>query len=407
VYKQLADCPARQKVLVLDGNRYNAAQGEERPAAGPMEAKFEEKLKAPPEGVQVWVSCSSTQQSQEFEEAPLGLFLDSFRLALTPEKGYKGALEGKIQKPDDLIALDTFNATVTANMNRELERRRLTQVPKAYGKPPAGGAEYDRGEALAKAPTFPVFKSASQEAVKAILAEISLPSVKGSTGTGADVNFSSLPPFAPETLKKYEGSLAEDSKLRKAIQSARATLWAVSNATAPPQLQADVAAVRQKLKVDLSIMKDKYPKPGEGAAETQFKNRVFNDSKEMSRIIAVLEDGLDQLKEAGAEMEMVPLRWQVNYTYILARLQAQLTYLEEYQSLLGQMRKEYPQHDPAVHTGFRMAAKEKASDSAAKKYFKALRAGYNDLATKHKGTPWEVLGKREELTALGLEWQPY
>ena len=24
----------------------------------------------------------------------------------------------------------------------------------------------------------------------------------------------------------------------------------------------------------------------------------------------------------------------------------------------------------------------------------------------HPGTPWEVLAKRERLTALGLEWQP-
>ena len=48
-----------------------------------------------------------------------------------------------------------------------------------------------------------------------------------------------------------------------------------------------------------------------------------------------------------------------------------------------------------------------AMDSAAKKYLKGARSGYKELATKHRGTPWEVLGKREELTALGMEWQAY
>ena len=53
------------------------------------------------------------------------------------------------------------------------------------------------------------------------------------------------------------------------------------------------------------------------------------------------------------------------------------------------------------------AAKDKPSDSAAKKYFRDAKKGYGELAKAHKGTPWEVLGKREELTALGLEWQAY
>ena len=28
------------------------------------------------------------------------------------------------------------------------------------------------------------------------------------------------------------------------------------------------------------------------------------------------------------------------------------------------------------------------------------------LAKEHKGTPYEILSKREALTTLGLEWQP-
>jgi hypothetical protein len=29
------------------------------------------------------------------------------------------------------------------------------------------------------------------------------------------------------------------------------------------------------------------------------------------------------------------------------------------------------------------------------------------LAEAHKGTPWELVARREMLTNLGLEWQPY
>jgi hypothetical protein len=30
----------------------------------------------------------------------------------------------------------------------------------------------------------------------------------------------------------------------------------------------------------------------------------------------------------------------------------------------------------------------------------------DQLAKDHKGTPWEILAKREALTALGLQWKP-
>src|SRR5206468_2507966 len=128
---------------------FNAAQGEERPSAGPLDAKFEAALKAPPAGVEVWSACSAAQQSHEFDEGPLGLFLDSLRLALVPEKGQKGALAGTIQKPDDLIPLARLQERVEANMSRKLDARKLKQSAFVAGKPPAGGAAYDRAEAVA------------------------------------------------------------------------------------------------------------------------------------------------------------------------------------------------------------------------------------------------------------------
>jgi hypothetical protein len=406
VYEQMAKCDCRQKILIIDGNRFDAAQGEERPSSGPMDPKFEAALKSPPPGVQVWSACSSGQQSNEFEEAPLGLFLDTLRRGLAPEKG-KGATTGRIQQADDLIPLAVLNEWVGKNMADALEKRKLVQKPFISGNPPLVEVAYDKTEAPAARPMFPSVASGDQKLVKQILDEISLPSLKGNEGGGQDVKFNHLPPFSPDALKAYDGELKPDSKLRQAIHDARVALWAISRSTPPADLQGDVENMRARLKVNLSIMQDKYTKPGAGRAEMIFKDRVFEDSKQMSRIVAELEDVLQKLKEAGEEKDKAPKRWQANYTIILARFQAQLAYLEEYQSLLGAMRKEFPPHDPAIHNGWKMAAKEKASDAAGKKYDKSARKLYGDAASAYRGTPWEVLAKREKFTALGLEWQPY
>ena len=76
--------------------------------------------------------------------------------------------------------------------------------------------------------------------------------------------------------------------------------------------------------------------------------------------------------------------------------------------LLGQILKAYPEpFDEKVHSGWKMASKQKASDAAGKKYDKAARAQFAKLAAKFPNTPWAVLSKRENLTALGLDWQAY
>ncbi len=380
VYDQLAKCEARQKILVLDGNRFNAAQGVERPLSGPMGPKFEAMLRAPPAGVQVWSACSANQQSHQFEESPLGLFLSSLRTSLSPAKGKgKGALEGKIPQRNDLIPLKELNDAVAKRMQDELERRKLfeTEAQRSLisGHPPTSGSDYDRTELAAESPALPSVDPSSQGLVAKILDEISLPSLKGSQGGGRDVDFRQLPPFSPDALKAFEEDLKTDSKLRLAIHEARVALWSISQATTPAELKGDVDAYRSKLGVgiDLSMMRDSFIKPLP-SGEAAFKARVTDDGRAMAKIVLRLEDILDRLKEAGKEKGEAPRRWQANYTYIYARVQAQLAYLEDYQSLLGSIKKEYPPHDPNIHSGWKMASKEKASDSIGKKYDRAAQA---------------------------------
>jgi len=408
VYEQLASCPARQKILILDGNRFNAAQGEERPSSGPMTAKFEEALKSPPAGVQVWASCSAEQKSHEFAESALGVFLDSFRLALVPEKGVKGALEGRIQKPNDLISLEALHSNVQKRMDAKTARRKIKQTALLAGKVAESGADYNRTEPLAAAPTFPTLSSGDTRTIRAILTEIAVPPLKGGDLFDADAAISNLPPFPAEAVQPFEkDDLPADSPIRKAVLDSRNLLWAISTAKPPKAIEAEVQAVRQRLKIDLSIMRETYSKPGGGDAENVFKNAVAEDSRAMSRIVARLENALEELQKAGEEIDAAPKRWQANYKFVLARLQTQLAYLEDYQGLLGQIRKEFPPHDPEIHNGWRMASITKVGDTVGKRYDRAARKLYEEIAKNFPKTPWEVLAKREKLTAVGLEWQAY
>jgi hypothetical protein len=410
VYDQLAKCEARQKILVIDGNRFNAAQGEERPSAGPLDPKFQAALQAPPAGVQVWSACSAGQLSQEFEESSLGAFLDSLRLALTPEKGMKGALEGRIQKPDDEIPVQVLFNKTNAIMAEQVGKRKLKQVALLAGAAPATGAEFDATEKPAPLPAMPVVRTGDARLVKEIMSDISLPPLKGGEGNGSDVVFTQLPPFPEAALEPFKGgALPADSNVRKTVNEARVTLWAISTASVPGDIKPEVDEVRKKLKVDLSVMRDRYTNPG-AAGDVAFKARVTEDSRKIAIIIARLGRKLEDLTtdEIKAEVKDAPKRWQANYDFLVARFNAELAYLEEYSGLLGQILKAYPEpFDEKVNTGWKMAAKQKASDAAGKKFDKAARAQFAKIAEKFPNTPWAVLSKRENLTALGLDWQAY
>jgi hypothetical protein len=403
VYEQLEGCKARQKILVLDGNRSNAAQGRVRPTPGEMGARFEAALKAPPAGVEVWSACSAKQFSHEFDGAPLGVFLDNVRQVLLRDDTSSG------NDPDALIPLESLQAAVRKSMDAVLVKRRASQKAFVAGAAMAKGAPYDPDAPRPQEPDFPVVKPPTQQAVQGIFGEVSMPAVNGPTDRRFGLILSSLP-FDPKALKAYQGAPPEDSRLVQAIRKARLTLWLASptlTVHAPSELRAGITALRHKqiLRDTHLLLRGKYLAPGSASAEIQFKKTVFEDSKELGRVAAVLEDAYSELREAEDELEKAPPRWQANYLYVKARVQTQLVYLEESAGLLGNMRKELPLRDPALHTGWRMASVgEPPRDGAAKKFHKQAMNDYSNLAKRYQGTPWAVLGKREGLTVLGLDW---
>ena len=136
-YEQLAKCKARQKVLVLDGNRYNRAFGQERPGGEEMGPKLDAMLKEPPAGVQVWSSCIAKQRSFATDDYPMGIFLDSLLVALR-----RGG-EGKIQGVEEAMPLDRYVEPVNKLIKDDLSKRKLEQVSRLTGKEADSGAAYD------------------------------------------------------------------------------------------------------------------------------------------------------------------------------------------------------------------------------------------------------------------------
>src|SRR5262249_10759518 len=145
---ELKNCKARQKVLVLDCGRFNRSQGVERPGSFPQgddlfgatTPKFDEQLKNPPAGVQVWTACTAGQMSYETDTSQVGLFID--KLIAVLEKG----AQDTPPRPEEPIPVEKLNDLVTTALKDDLMKYKLTQTPRVTGKEADGGAAYNADE---------------------------------------------------------------------------------------------------------------------------------------------------------------------------------------------------------------------------------------------------------------------
>ena len=406
-YEQLAKCKARQKVLVLDGNRYNQTLGQERQSGGEeMGPKLDAMLKAPPPGVQVWSSCIAKQRSFASDGYPMGIFLDSLQKAL--RQGGKG----KIQKPDEELPLAHYVELVNKFMKNDLSKRKLEQVSRLTGKEADTGAAYDPKQkappnAKAALARPPAGVEENKKLVEAVLDQIGTPPIKVKATHELPISYDALPPFSAEMLKKFQDD--PNSPLRQPVQDARAMLWAIYPDQPPSSLKVEVALARRNYPVQLSVLKDGYPAPS-SRDEAQFKKRVENDERHVAMLMRAVEDALMKLREpkvVEARENEKSKRWQANYDFMLARVEMQYAYLFEYQSMLGSMRKEFPPRNPELHSRWKLASQPKLQgDSIGKKSAKDAQKLLDKIIKNNTGSPWEVLAKREKLTNLGLEWQP-
>ncbi|HJT76011.1 MAG TPA: hypothetical protein VJ739_02320, partial [Gemmataceae bacterium] len=387
LYDRLEQCKACQKILILDVCRFDPSRGFERPGSGSadakvpgaMTAKMDEALAKPPPGVQVWSACTKDQFSLEYDDT--GVFLDALWTA-----GSRG-IPGVIQHPDEPIRVDKLVEAINQKMAAALRPYRKQQVSRLAGTEPEEGAPYDPSEPEPPRvqPKLPI---ASGEAfplgqLHELLAEIDVPPIK-ITKEEVRLRPEAMPFFTKKVMQKYAAADGDDTDFRKAVKDAVKVLN---------------GAIKGKR------LQDEWPAP---ANEQRFKDQVTNyQRKEVAGVQRELTEAFDNLKKAGTPEARAqePKRWQANYDFVKARLEEELAYLNEYQGLLGQIKKELPPIDPKLQTGWRVASQSTLSDRDAKKFAKDADKTLDKIIKDYPDTPWAVLAKRDKLTALGMEWQ--
>lgn len=395
LYEELSKCPAQQKVLIMDVCRFNPSRGLERPAGGPMGAKLDAMLKNPPPGVQVWSSCTAGQYSYEgFVKVGDGMFSTNsmFIAALANSLGVQRVNPG-IQTPESPLPVEVLaNGTDKAKgVNRGTqdeasEAYLQPQTPRLTGEAPAAAVPYDPHEPMPakvaiQLPPAPDGDAASREMVQKILDQIDAQMAKEGE---QPLRVEALPVFSAKRLAEYNDDGAMTPFREEILKTA------------------------QLLKKHAKTFKEDFRGQANGN-DAALKALILERQKEPARAFNELQEQLEALQQAGEQRaEEKSKRWRANYDYVLARLEARLAYVYEYNYMLGMIRKDaLPKRDPTKFTGFRLASQEKLqSGSEARKLAADSKKLLGKIVQQHQGTPWEVLAKRQALNALGLEWQP-
>jgi hypothetical protein len=123
--------------------------------------------------------------------------------------------------------------------------------------------------------------------------------------------------------------------------------------------------------------------------------------------VEVMSDALEELKDAGKDRDKETSGvWRAQYDYTLGKLSSFLAYVNEYNYLLGQLRKEPPPRDPKVHRGWRMVPDQAMQSGAdTKKLAREAEAVWTRMIKDYKDTPWEDRARKESQTLLGLKWE--
>jgi hypothetical protein len=381
LYQQLADCKARQKVLVLDVCRVDPGRGTERAGGDPMDEKLDARLQAPPPGVQVWSACVAGQNSYEISTVDLrnGVFAEALQQALLKD------LEGSIQRPEQPLPMDRLLTAVNRRMKALLDPQKKVQTSRLTGQETNAGAASDPAEpsparVTLSLPPPPTGGAAKLDIVQSILREIDVLPVRP-TKDQRPLRPEALPVFDARVLDLYRLDL-NSSPLRDAVEKARKLL---------------------NEQIKSRALREEWRAP---ANENQLKEELRGiQMKTVAVQIQDLEIALEELRALEEERAQETKRWQANYDYILSRMEARLAYIYDYTSLLGQMRQALPPREEG-HDGWRMiAVKKPTGDKSGKRAADRSNELLKRLIKEHPGTPWEVLARRDSLANLGLDWQ--
>jgi len=413
LFQKLKACPAQQKLLIFDSCRVDPGRGVERPSPGPMDPALEAALKSPPEGVQVWASCSAKQASYEYKyqlfddiEIEGSLFLNQFFTAL-----FKSGMG--TAKPEDPLPVEELAKVVNELTTKYAQGiQKEPQTPFLTGMSPTDGPAYDPNERPAQRMIIPKIGDiakgglAEPALVKSIFDEIKLPPIKQTSAEDASrEEFDNIFPFSNDALKDYA---ADYENLQQIVDKPNQYPLRIGVLKAIEILErhgkGDVM-VGKTLK-HVGLLREEFAGPTSDAVKQSIAKEQQEGPAAMFLELEDLVMILDKLAPERAKEKSK--RWQAHYDYVTAMVKARFAYVNEYNFMLGKIRKDdLPQLDPKLHKGWRLAAVEKMSSPRdVKDKADEARKLFNKLINENPGTPWEVLAKRERLTALGLTWQP-
>ena len=394
LYEKLAQCKARQKVLVVDTCRLDPGRGIDRPASGPMSAALAGALEKPPAGVEVWAPCHAEQYS--FEVDGQSVFLEKLCEALESGSWVAG------DKPENELPLSAIRETVQAKLNKELSKSlKVKQATLWAGKPPEQAAGYDAQESVPEPMKLteaqPPGPPADPKAVRQILSELKLPPIQASLADEEKLDIDGAVYFARDKLTPYLPDYQSLDEIRR--QAAKFPLR-VAVLDTLKFLENEFGAGRTS-----GALRQFYPAAGDQDA----KNRILTEQKKPAQVLLRLQEQRAKLEKAGeAREEEKSKRWQANFDYTLAELLARIAFMEEYNLMLGRIRKdELPELEKGVDEGWRLVPREKVqSPKDVRDLATQSHKLFVKVAKDHAGTPWEVLARRAAGASLGLQWQP-
>lgn len=407
VFRDLKACKAKQKILVLDICHANVRFGQERPGGESMSPELAAAIAAAPEGVEVIASCKETERSWETDIDPAGIFLSSISKVLSD------GLKGQIQKTGDPIPVEKIAKETSLLLTQKAQELGKSQAIQSFGKLVETDVEDSAdAPALVKVSGEQAPDKVLVERTGIILGAIHLPPLKGDTPD--DLFEPSLfAALCDPKSKAIEGAAKagappKDNKAYLFMEKAKTHLWAISGRDSIP---GDVRPAVETMIKKKEIRKDqnlRLLRGGFRAAEDAIlKRNVEANQRSVALILGLLDEDLAEMEATAEEKDELSAYWRANYDYITAKLEAQASYIWEYESMLGQMRKEAPARDPKIHGGWDLASiPAPQGDSKGKKLAKSSKKTFEALSKKYPNTPWDILSRREKGTSLGLEWQP-
>jgi hypothetical protein len=411
---QLAACPARQKVLLVDLCRRAPAPGDDAPGTAPMGRKLDALLKDPPAGVQVWTACVAGQHSYEYEPTNLDASLveGSVFLSLLATASREG---GRAIKPEDPLPMEQLAKQVDPEVHKLVKgHAKAEQTPRLAGQEPAEGSASDPNQPppprfdLSRPPLL-VAGATPFADVQAIFREVAVPPLQlGTGGRAADTTdqqanrLATIFAFPAERLKPYAVDVGPPySPQRFPLRfSVLKTVEALDRQGRLNRVK--VAGKEEPIKAPTLAVK---------AGTTEALKKSLSESQKGGPAVQIVEltDLLEEMEKIGTKRGEEPSkRWQAHYDYVLAELKARLALVHEYNTMLAKVKRdELPPLDLKLHGGWKLIPQERLqSPKEVKDYAADAKKLYAKLIKENPGTPWEVLAKRGKLDRLGLAWEP-